>query len=444
LLEHHSNLDEEHETRRSRLAAENWDAPVVVTTSVQFFESLFASRTGRARKLHNIADSVVVLDEVQLLPADYLRPILDAVQALTDQFRTTFLFMTATQPAWDTSHGETGSLPKLRGIREVVPDPLQLHERLRRVRVRTPRDMTTATEWEDLAEAFVEHPSALCVVNRRQDARVLFEALRAKDPDAVHLSALMCGAHRSEVIAGIRKTLHEGRSIRVVSTQLVEAGVDLDFPVVFRAMAGLDSIAQAAGRCNREGHLSLGEVRVFVPPTSPPPGVLRQAETVTRTMLAEGLTDLLSPWAFRAFFRQLYWLRGENLDKYGICKLLDHDGRVVDLAYAFRTASDRFQIIPGANQVPVVVRWKGHPQATRVERAIAAFEGDAPDRWAFRALQRSLVTLHQWNLRPLLEAGAVSQIHERMFLLVDASLYDDRVGLRLDPEAIRDPEEMVV
>jgi CRISPR-associated endonuclease/helicase Cas3 len=220
--------------------------------------------------------------------------------------------------------------------------------------------------------------------------------------------------------------------------------VDFDFPVVFRAMAGLDSIAQAAGRCNREGRLSHGNVRVFVPPTSPPPGVLRQAENVTRTMLAEGLVDLLSPQAFRAFFRQLYWLRGENLDRYGIRELLDHDGRSVDLAYAFRTASERFQIIPDANQVPVVVRWKDHPQATRVERAIAAFEGDTPDRCAFRTLQRSLVTLHRWNLRPLVEAGAVAQIHERLFLLVDMSLYDDHVGLRLDPEAIRDPEELVV
>ena len=442
LLEHHSNLDEEQERHRTRLAAENWDAPVIVTTSVQFFESLFAARTGRVRKLHRIANSVVVLDEVQLLPADYLRPILDVVQALSDHFGTTCLFMTATQPVWSGTE-KAPAVPGLRGVREIVPDAEELHRALRRVVVRTPQDLDVPEAWEDVAVAMLAHSSVLCVVNRRQDARVLFEAVRATDAHAVHLSALMCGSHRSQVIASIRARLRERASVRVVSTQLIEAGVAVDFPVVFRAMAGLDSIAQAAGRCNREGELSTGEVRVFVPPTTPPPGILRQAEGLTRTMLAAGLSDVLSPQTFSSFFHQLYWLRGENLDRYGIRDLLDHDGRTPDLSYAFRTAAARFHLIPDENQIPVVVRWGQHPQPERIEDAISAVVHGTPDRWAFRVLQRSLVTVHRWNVAPLVRTGAVTPIHDRLLLQVDPTLYDDQVGLRLDPQEIRDPEELI-
>jgi CRISPR-associated endonuclease/helicase Cas3 len=443
VLEHHSNLDDDKATSRSKLAAENWDAPVVVTTSIQFFESLFSARTSKVRKLHNLVDSVVVLDEVQLLPVDFLRPVLDAIQMLADHFGATVLLMTATQPAWNGAPEENARVVGLRDVREIVPNPDALHHRLRRVEVAAPEDLAAQRSWEDIANALMDCPCALCVVNTRRDARVLFETLAASDPDAVHLSALMCGAHRSAVIADMRARLRAGAAVRVVSTQLVEAGVDIDFPVVFRALAGLDSIAQAAGRCNREGKLDRGEVWVFVPPSMPPPGILRKAEGVTRTLLAEGLDDLLAPDAFRRFFRQLYWLHGENLDKYGIRLLLDHAGKSRDLAYAFRTAAERFRIIRDDQNLPVIVRWEGHPRADRVEQAIAAFEYGTPDRWAFRALQRSIVNVPRWSLDRLLSAGAVEQIHERMFVQIDTTLYDERVGLRLEPAAIRDPEEVM-
>lgn len=443
LLEHHSNLDRDRETPRSKLASENWDAPVVVTTSVQFFESLFAARTSRVRKLHNVADSVVVLDEVQLLPPDFLYPVLDAIQGLADHFGTTVLLMTATQPAWNSASDSAREAVGLKGVREIVPDPEALHARLHRVRISMPADLQVSRTWPEVAEQLIQHPSVLCVVNRRQDARELFELLAAKDPDVIHLSALMCGAHRSAVIAEVRARLEAELPVRVVSTQLVEAGVDLDFPAVFRALAGLDSIAQASGRCNREGKLEAGDVRVFVPPTLPPVGILRKAESITRTLLAEGLDDLLSPGAFERFFRQLYWLQGENLDKEDIRELLDHMGKHHNLAFEFRTAADRFHIIPDDQQLPVVVRWRRHPRAEEVEQAIAAFEQGAPDRWCFRALQRSIVNVPRWKLEPLSTSGAVRQIHERMFVQMDTTLYDERLGLRVEADEIIDPAELV-
>ncbi|MDE0249271.1 MAG: CRISPR-associated helicase Cas3' [Gammaproteobacteria bacterium] len=439
VLEHHSNLDPDRESLRGRLAAENWDAPIVVTTSVQFFESLFAARSSRTRKLHNLVGSVVVLDEVQLINADFLHPILDVLQFLVDGFGVTVLLMTATRPSW--SAADAGG-PRLRGVREIVPDPDSLHERLRRVRVRIPRRLEEPEEWDEVADRILAEPSALCVVNSRQDARELFLRVRQEDPAAVHLSALMCGAHRSDVIRDVKERLDRGAGVRVVSTQLVEAGVDLDFPVVFRALAGLDSIAQTAGRCNREGRSDHGEVHVFVPPTSPPPGILRQASDVTRSLYAEGELDPLSPAAFNRFFRHLYWLRGD-LDKEGIRRLLDHDGRSEGLEYAFRTAGSRFRLIDDRDRVSIVVRWPGPGGDPRVESALRDLEYGGGWRGVFRRLQRAVVGVSRRHLLPLEAVGAVEELHDRLYVQRDTSLYDDVLGLAVSLETARNPEDLI-
>jgi CRISPR-associated endonuclease/helicase Cas3 len=257
VVEHHSNLAPERETERSRLASENWDAPILVTTNVQFFESLYAARSSRCRKLHNLVNSVVILDEAQLLPPELLTPCVDVLNHLTRHYGVTVLLSTATQPA----------LPGLDPAREIVPDKIRLYETLKRTEIRFPDSLQEPTDWETVAEELRRHEQALCVVNTRRDCYDLF---RLMPEGTIHLSALMCGEHRSQVIAEIKRHLKEGAPCRVISTQLVEGGVDLDFPVVYRALAGLDSIAQAAGRCNREGRLNaegrLGVVRVFVPP----------------------------------------------------------------------------------------------------------------------------------------------------------------------------------
>ncbi len=440
VLEHHSNLDPDRETVRGRLAAENWDAPIIVTTSVQFFESLFAARTSRARKLHNLVDSVVVLDEVQLINADFLHPILDVLQFLADEFGVTVLLMTATRPSWSAT--DAGG-KKLLGVREIVPDPDSLHESLRRVRVRIPRRLDEPEGWDEVAERMLAEPSVLCVVNRREDARELFLRVQRADGAAVHLSALMCGAHRSDVIRDVKERLARGERVRVVSTQLVEAGVDLDFPVVFRALAGLDSIAQAAGRCNREGRSDRGEVHVFVPPTSPPPGILRQAADVSRSLFAEGELDPLAPSSFDRFFRHLYWLRGDRLDKEGIRRLLDHDGRSERLEYAFRTAGSRFRLIDDRDRVSVVVRWPGPDGDPRVESALRELEYGGGGRGVFRRLQRAVVGVSRRHLLPLVVAGAVEEIHDRLYVQRDTSLYDDVLGLTVNLETARNPEDLI-
>jgi CRISPR-associated endonuclease/helicase Cas3 len=231
--------------------AKNWDAPIVVTTTVQLFESLYAARPSRCRKLHNLAKSVIVLDEAQLLPPSHLRPILFALDELMGRYGTSVVLSTATQPALGKREGFKGL--EASG-RELALEPEALRRRLRRVRVERLHNLERPVPWDELADHLSREPRVLCIVDRRDAARDL-HALMTEG--ASHLSALMCPTHRSDILAAIRAALLEPeRPVRVVATQLVEAGVDLDFPVVYRAIAGLDSIAQAAGRCNREGRLA--------------------------------------------------------------------------------------------------------------------------------------------------------------------------------------------
>jgi CRISPR-associated endonuclease/helicase Cas3 len=254
VVEHHSNIDEagrleeygELEVRR-RLAAENWDAPVVVTTNVQFFESLFSNHPSRCRKLHNVARSVILIDEAQNVPTDYLDCVLEALRELTDgMYRCSVVLMTATQPALQRRE----SLPAgLEGVTEIIEDPDALARSLDRVTIRWPTADEPPTPLAALAEAITDHPQALAIVHLRRDAREL--ALHLPDGYRYHLSALMCPAHRTQTLITVRERLEQRLPCRLVSTQLIEAGVDIDFPVVYRALAGLDSLAQAAGRCNR-------------------------------------------------------------------------------------------------------------------------------------------------------------------------------------------------
>ena len=230
VIEHHSNLDPDTEKYRNRLASENWDAPLVVTTSVQFLESLYANRPSRCRKLHRIAESVVVCDEVQTFPAKLLRPIESALAQLITRYRTTIVLCTATKPAL-----------RLPEPREIVTDvPREFASVSGRCDVLLPSSDEPVT-WEGLAEELRRHESVLAIVHRRADAEAL---ARLVGDDCLHLSARMCGAHRSAVLAEVKAQLNYGRPCRLVSTQLVEAGVDVDFPEVYRAMAGADSLAQ--------------------------------------------------------------------------------------------------------------------------------------------------------------------------------------------------------
>ena len=433
VVEHHANLDpDKNESARSRLATENWDAPIIVTTNVQFFESLFAARTSRCRKLHNIANSVVVLDEAQLLPPEFLQPIADVINLLAAHYGVTFLFSTATQPKLESfqSFGEQ-PFRGLDSVCEIIDDPDALYSVLKRVDVRIPDDLNTPCNWDSLATELVEHASVLCIVNRRDDARRLHQLM---PKGTLHLSALMCGEHRSRVIADMKARLKREEPVRVISTQLVEAGVDVDFPVVYRALAGLDSIAQAAGRCNREGKLnSLGRVVIFVPPTPAPPGLLRQAAQISVSLLAGPDRNVLGRNLARQFFEHLY-VRAPSLDKQGITDLLTRDAR--DGQIQFRTAAQKFRLIDDSSYQTTLVRYGKSPELLDELTRIG------PTRDLMRKLQRYAVNIPKHQFTQLERQGDVNQIQPGIYAQVGDRFYDESLGVVIDGGIA--PDELVV
>ena len=417
VVEHHSNLDPEKETSKSRLATENWDASIIVTTNVQFFESLFAARTSRCRKLHNIVNSVVVLDEAQLLNPEFLQPIMDTMNLLARYYGVTFVLSTATQPALNSREGFGWTFRGLAGVREIMTDPDALYRDLTRVTVEIPLDFHARRGWDEIAAELIPQESVLAVVNTRRDCRELHRLM----PDGtIHLSAAMCGEHRSQVIAGIRKRLEKKVPTRVVSTQLVEAGVDIDFPVVYRALSGLDSIAQAAGRCNREGKLDRGKVVVFVPPKSSPPGTLRRAEQTTVSLLSGSTSDPMARELFTRYFEHFY-VKADSLDKHGINDLLTRDAR--ELKIQFRTAAAKFQLIDDVENQAIIV-WYGESQVL-----IGKLKKDGPERWLMRKLQRYSVNLPRRVVDKLIQSGEVQEAWPGIFAQAVSTLYDDAIGV---------------
>lgn len=420
VLEHHSALDTHdpaRENNRMRLAAENWDAPIIVTTTVQLFESLFASRTSRLRKLHNIAHSVIVLDEAQAIPVEVLRPVTATLNELTATYGSTVMLCTATQPAL---HAVFKELPR---PVEIVSGPLSMPER---VRVEFPK-AGERRSWEDIATAMAAEPQALTIVNRRADCRTLHALL---PPGAIHLSTWQCAAHRAEVLKRIRQDLKDEKPVRVVSTSLIEAGVDISFPVVFRALAGLDSIAQAAGRCNREGTLpALGRVVVFRPKDEILGKQLSQMVAATEEVLLRHGAAPFAQDAFEAYFKLLYWSRG-NLDKYEMGKWLGlglarRDRRWFDIS--FRTAAQKFRMIED-EQDQIIVRYDD-----RAKQAVEDLRDQGAKRAILRALQRYVVPVSKADITRLRTEQAVEEVADGVTVLIKDDLYDrDGVGLLIE------------
>lgn len=441
VLEHHSNLepdDPRRQSERSRLAAENFDGPLVVTTNVQLFESLFGSRTSRCRKLHRLARSVIVLDEAQTLPPNLLAPTLAALSELVRNYGSTVVLCTATQPAVERSDAFPIGVD---GVVPIIDDPHRLHDSLRRTQV----ELAGALSDIQLAELLASETQVLCIVNSRRHASDLFVLL--DDPAAFHLSANMCPRHRSDTLRLIRERLNGKGPCRVVSTQVIEAGVDVDFPCVFRAVAGLDSIAQAAGRCNREGQLrdgdgrrQLGRVVVFELGESEhrPPPFVRQAIGHFREIVPDHRGDLLAPAAIEAYFRLHYWQQGgeagrgwdEGREKKSVMECF---GGVSGepLHHQFREAADRYQLIDDV-QAPVIV-----PYGPVGERLLAELNAmpDPPDpawlRGFDRRAQRYVVTVHDRQLAELLTNHVLMERHGR-YMLANVEAYDGRTGLRFD------------
>jgi CRISPR-associated endonuclease/helicase Cas3 len=440
LIEHHSQADApsgEAETARSRLACENWDAPLVVTTNVQLFESLFAAKTSRCRKLHNLVGSVIVLDEAQQLPPAFLNPILGVLKLLVKHYGVTVVLCTATQPALARTHyfEPSRNVDGLENVREITDDPDHLYRQLDRVQVELPTEWDTPTPWTEVAERLEQEDYVLTIVDTRKAARELHRLL---PEGTLHLSALMCGAHRKAVIDQIKARLRAKREgtdtqpLRVVSTQLVEAGVDLDFPVVYRALAGLDSIAQAAGRCNREGllrdakgQLCKGRVVVFVPPEKLPVGQMSKAAQSCKSVLHGQADNPLARGLFERYFRDFY--SSVDLDEKGIAAMLKVGERKT-LDVKFRSAADAFKLIDDKGSATVVVRYAPHHE--ELNKWLALLERDGPERWLMRKLQRHTVTIPQRLADKMLAQGSLTLPMPGLYVQVDTpSLYDPVLGL---------------
>ncbi len=440
VLEHHSNLpqpedeaqDEDAAWQRNRLAAENWDAPVVVTTNVQLFESLFANRPSRCRKLHNLAQSVIILDEAQMLPREVLLPCIEALRALVDDYGATVVMCTATQPA--LSDAEVFRDAAIRP-RELSPNPGQLYEDFRRVELIREGPMDDAA----LVARLAEQDRVLCIVNTRRHARELFVKLRQKvDPEGTHhLSALMYPGHRARKLDEIRDALKKGHPCRVVSTQLVEAGVDLDFPVVWRALAGIDSIAQAAGRCNREGFLDeKGRVHVFEPEDGKLPPSLRAPAEEARDVL-RNCEDALSLEAVARFFANLFWRQEGLLDSKKIVTLMDEGWTKGNIPFA--EVARNFGLFDNPGEAVLVC-----PDMTLREKIIAGLTYGSTPGLYLRQAQPYTVQLYPHELDLLEKAGDLIRVGEGMFpVLTNLSLYDDDLGLVSDRSGWLDPEKSI-
>jgi CRISPR-associated endonuclease/helicase Cas3 len=448
VIEHHSAVkisaeqveEQASSERRERpmieYAAENWDAPIIVTTSVQFIESLFSNKTSRCRKLHNIAQSVVIFDEVQTLPAHLLEPLFSVWRELNENYGVTFVFSTATQPAFrrqfNLSKGfEDGEMT------EIIDDPEVLFKDLQRVQYDLPGRDESKT-FDSIAVEMGEYEQVMCVVNTRRQAFELFSKLAGTHADGIfHLSSAMCAEHRLRVIMAIKQRLRENKTCRVVSTQLVEAGVDLDFPVLFRAMAPLDSIVQAAGRCNREGKLDVGRVRVFVPAEHTlPTGIYRTATQVTSTLLADLSGDQLAtrPEIFSAYFSQVYQLTetGTNIER-------------ERYELNFREVARSVRVIEEAG-TPVIVPFDGDDgEPMRIVHEIRG-RNSRSEKLLFghddlRRLQRYMVNLRDRDLRLLQTAGQIKPLVDGRDLdlwVLDLGSYDERFGVLTDRRATDD------
>jgi CRISPR-associated endonuclease/helicase Cas3 len=437
VIEHHSNIVEDDNSVKSRLSAENWDATVIVTTTIQFFESLFASRPGKCRKLHNIVESVIILDEAQMLPIEYLSPILETMQLLVDRYKVSFVICTATQPAFKERMSYDLRFPGLKNTKEIMGNDNEvssLYASLKRNNVNFPNDINKITPWEEIAEKLISHRQVLCIVSDRRSCRDLYKLMPKR---TFHLSALMCGQHRSEKISIIKESLKKGEPIKVISTQLVEAGVDFDFPVVYRALAGLDSIAQAAGRCNREGKLPNGNVVVFNPPRKPPEGVLRKACDITKSLIGDIREEFADYNIFTKYFEELYW-KANSLDKEGILKLLDpYHNDIKELSIYFRTASKRFKIIDDSNQKSIIVRFG------QGDSLINKLKTNGPDRFLMRKLQRYTVNIYTNQFNEMKRRGAIEEVFQEVFALSSRLDYSDEVGLLVDEHSYN-PEDFII
>ncbi|MDZ4151720.1 CRISPR-associated helicase Cas3' [Methylicorpusculum sp.] len=442
VIEHHSAFDDtklpNNDARDTlKRAMESWDAPVIVTTAVQFFESLFADRPSQCRKLHNIAGSVIILDEAQTLPLKLLRPIMAAIDELALNYRCSIVLCTATQPALKKAEGFINGFEN---VREISPDPLALFTELERVTVKNIGEQTD----EQLLRHLQEKEQVLIIVNNRRHARSLYDSMKKlKLEGATHLTTLMCAKHRSQILEKVREDLLQGKLCRLVSTSLIEAGVDVDFPCVLRAEAGLDSIAQAAGRCNREGKSEPkdSEVLIFQSPDWRAPPELEQLAGNMREVMRNHSGNFLSPGALTSYFNAVYWSKGEELDKKKI--LETHNNHCRQLSFPFQNIARDFRMIETMLK-PVIIEFDD-----KAERLLQDLEFAENESGIARQLQVYLVQMPEHAFKELLQVGAIKPIKPEKFgdqfwRLTDPDLYDGGAGLSWDNPVFIEAEKTII
>lgn len=420
VLEHHSQTEladetgdaETPEARRRRLACENWDAPVIVTTAVQFFESLYAAKTSRCRKLHHLANSVMIFDEAQTLPVPFLKPCVSAVGELVRHYGATTVLCTATQPELGRLFNELA--PEL-SIQEIAPEPDELFEFFRRVSFQREEKLSN----EELAARLTETEQVLCIVNTRKRAREIFQLL--PEEGRFHLSTLMTPQDRKRVLDAVRERLKERKPCRVVATSLVEAGVDVDFPTVWREVAGLDSILQAAGRCNREGKNPAEESIVHIFRSDGKiPSMIKTNVAAAESVLHQ-FEEINTRPAIRAYFQQLLWAKGDAaLDEK---RILESESK-----FRFRQTDKDFHLID-ENTVTVYIPSKadsGDIQALRDKQF---------SKGLLRRLSQSAVNLYKTEFQKLMENGALEMFAEDGYaILLNPNMYSDECGLEISSE----------
>ncbi len=432
VLEHHSNFDwerlgkvmttEDDDDRTNKmveklkLASENWDIPIIMTTNVQFFESLFANHSSACRKLHNIAGSVIIFDEAQMLPKQYLKPCLLAIYELVKNYRATAVFCTATQPPIERF------LPSEASIVELAQNPNGLYQFFKRVEIVQCGKMTDI----EIAEKLREVNQGMCIVNTRKHARGIFNLIGGEG--CFHLSTLMCPAHRKKTIDEIRNRLSTDNSCRVVSTQIIEAGIDLDFPEGYRAMAGLDAILQAAGRVNREGKRGKGRLYIFEPDTElikRTPSYIEQGADITRIILRE-YSDPTSLEAISCYYRRLFDLQGKHtIDIHRIVECFEKG--IGEPCFDFTTAADKFRLIDNQTTsviIPYDAKANGILQQVR--------KSDTPRKFS-RLLQQYAVNIYENEYQALMDAGMIEidNYGGVYAVLKNRNNYDDLTGLIL-------------
>lgn len=436
VLEHHSAADwdgeDESEAEQRKVMGASWDVPVVVTTAVQFFESLHAARKKRCRKLPALARSVIVLDEAQTMPLALLRPCLAALTELVEGYGASVVLSTATQPAL-TRAGGFPAPEALGEAREIAPDPPALFRALKRVEVQDIGPMENAA----LAARMQAEPQALLIVDNRVQARALFDAVRDA-PGAAHLSTLMVPAHRRAVLGDIRQRLKDGAPVRLVSTSLIEAGVDVDFPLVLRAAAGIDSIAQAAGRCNREGRLTgLGRVEVFRA-EHPAPQAVEQFAAIGRAVLADHGDDPIGQEAVAAYFRRLWETYGaEALDAMEVGSTIKWTGilnaiRKNGSNCPFEDIEAAFQIIPGGQKSVIIRDGRWGVDADRLQDARFSTPGTVAKLVQPHSVSVPFGMWRELWARGLVHWWEVDRFDEQFAVLANSASYDEAAGLSLD------------